>query len=156
MNRQGPQAARVRSFAAVRRRKAAFAIGLVCAAAALAAAAWAAAAAVRGASTPSLVSVAALTDLHYPASTEVTEADLTELHTPASGSVGEVTVTVPAEDFADFIDGNDMAAPLPSGAAPNGEAIGIIPSGCGERSCYSASFLVEDGTVTIDLTVTLR
>lgn len=111
--------------------------------------------ALRDSAAPSLETVRAVTGLHYPVSTEVVEADLTDLRTPAPGAVGEVTVAVPAEDFGDFVDGNDMEAPVPSGAAPTGEAVGIIPSGCGERVCYSGGFVVEDGTVTIDLTVAL-
>ncbi|GAB4003288.1 hypothetical protein GCM10029992_44360 [Glycomyces albus] len=67
-----------------------------------------------------------------------------------------MTVAVPVDDFGDFIDGNGMEAPLPSGTTPAGDAHGVIPAGCTEAVCYSGAFVVEGETVTVDLALTLR
>ncbi|GAB4003286.1 hypothetical protein GCM10029992_44350 [Glycomyces albus] len=61
------------------------AIWLLCVFAVLAGAAWAAFWALRDSPAPSLESVAAVTGLHYPDSTEVVEADLARMHTPPPG-----------------------------------------------------------------------
>ncbi|MCH7231508.1 hypothetical protein L0U85_11695 [Glycomyces sp. L485] len=118
-------------------------------------AAWAVGWALSGGSPPSLATVAEATHLHYPDSTDVLDADLAELHTPTPGSRGEATVEVPAGDFGDFIAGNDMDAPLVSGTTPTGAATGIIPSGCTTEICYSATLIVDDDAVTVDLRITL-
>jgi hypothetical protein len=68
---------------------------------------------------------------------------------------GTLPVTIPTADFGAFIADNDMETPLLSGTTPSGAAVGIIPAGCGDQACYSATFLVDDDTVTVDLTVTL-
>lgn len=121
----------------------------------LIAAVWAVGWALSGGKTPSLSSVTEATHLAYPEDTDVVEADLSEMHTPTPGSTGEATVAIPADQFGSFIDDNAMEAPLVSGATPAGTATGIIPAGCTEQVCYSATILVEDDTVTVDLRVTL-
>lgn len=116
---------------------------------------WAIAWALEGTDPPSLDTVAEATHLEYPASTEVVEADLTGMHTPTPGARGEASVQIPAADFGAFISGNDMEAPLLSGTTPAGAATGIIPAGCTIEVCYSATIIVDDDTVTVDLAVTL-
>lgn len=138
-----------------RRRAVIAAIWLLCAFTGLIGAVWAVGWALQGSAAPSLDTVAAATHLHYPDSTEVVEADLSEMHTPTAGSRGEVSVAVPADDFGDFISGNDMDAPLPSGTTPAGNPAGIIPAGCTLEVCYAAVFIVEGDTVTVDLDITL-
>ena len=131
------------------------AIWLLCAFAGLVGAVWAIGWALEGSKPPSLETVTEATRLHYPDSADIVEADLSEMHTPTPGSRGEVSVAVPTADFGDFIGGNDMAAPLLAGTTPAGAATGIIPAGCTDEVCYSATFVVDDGTVTVDLAVTL-
>ncbi len=77
------------------------------------------------------------------------------MHTPTPGSRGEATVDIPADEFGSFIADNAMEAPLLSGTTPAGTATGIIPAGCTDQVCYSATIIVDDQTVTVELLVTL-
>lgn len=121
----------------------------------LIAAVWAVGWALEGTAAPSLSTVAEATRLDYPEGADVIEADLSEMHTPTSGSRGETTVTIPAADFGAFLAANGMDAPLLTGSTPAGTATGIIPAGCTDQVCYSGTIVVDDATVTVDLTVTL-
>ncbi|WP_035699668.1 hypothetical protein, partial [Glycomyces tenuis] len=111
--------------------------------------------ALSGSAPPSLSTVAEATHLEYPSGTDVVEADLSQMHTPTPGSRGEATVDIPADEFGSFIADNAMEAPLLSGTTPAGTATGIIPAGCTDQVCYSATIIVDDQTVTVELLVTL-
>ncbi|THV26241.1 hypothetical protein [Glycomyces paridis] len=116
---------------------------------------WAVAWALEGGPQPSTATVAEATRLDFPEGTEVLEADLSQMETPMPGDRAEVTVAVPAAAFGEFLEANGMEAPLLAGATPAGNASGIIPAACGDDACYTATIVVTDEQVTVDLAVTL-
>lgn len=116
---------------------------------------WAVGWALSGTDAPSLTTVAEATRLDYPEGTDVVDADLTEMHTPTPGARAKATLDMAADAFGAFITDNDMEAPLLTGTSPAGTATGIIPAGCNEEICYSATLVIDEDTVTVNLTVTL-
>ena len=131
------------------------AVWLACVFAGLLAAVWGVGWALEGGPQPGLASVASSTHLVFPEDTEVTDADLSQMESPTPGDRAEVTVEIPSEEFDDFIADNGMEAPLLAGTTPNGDAMGIIPAGCGEAACYAASIVVREDVVIVELDVTL-
>jgi hypothetical protein len=133
-------------------------IALVWLAAALAGligAVWAVGWAVQGGPQPSAASVGQAVHLEFPDGTDVVDADLAQMSSPNPGDRADVTVEIPADDFAAFLDANAMATPLVAGLSPAGTATGTIPAGCTADVCYAASLVIDEDTVTVDLTVTL-
>ncbi|MDA1360127.1 hypothetical protein O1R50_10850 [Glycomyces luteolus] len=131
------------------------ALWLACVFGGLIAAVWGIGWAFEGGPQPSVATVEGATHLAFPEDTEVTDADLSQMESPAPGDRAEVTVEIPADDFDDFLADNAMEAPLLAGTTPNGTATGTIPAGCTEDVCHASSIIVEGGTVTVQLTVTL-
>ena len=121
----------------------------------LLAAVWGVAWALKGGPQPGLDTVAEATHLTFPEGTEVVDSDLSQMQSPTPGSRAEITVDIPSADFSDFLDANAMETPLLAGTTPAGTASGIIPAGCGPESCWSASIIVTDDTITVDLQITL-
>ncbi|MCD0445140.1 hypothetical protein LO763_16100 [Glycomyces sp. A-F 0318] len=121
----------------------------------LLAAVWGVAWALQGGPQPGIGTVAEATRLDFPDGTDVLDADLAQMQPPTPGDRAEISVEIPAEAFGEFIDANGMDAPLLAGATPAGNASGIIPAGCGPESCWSATIVVTDDAVTVDLAVTL-
>ncbi|SDD01672.1 hypothetical protein [Glycomyces harbinensis] len=121
----------------------------------LLAAVWGVGWALQGGPQPSVATVAQATHLAFPDGTDVVDADLSQMQSPTPGDRAEVTVDIPSEAFGDFLDDNDMDAPLIAGTTPAGTASGIIPSGCGTDACWAATIVVTDDAVQVDLAVTL-
>jgi len=119
------------------------------------AAVWAVGWSLEGGPQPSAESVAQATHVSFPEGTDVLESDLTQMQTPTPGDRAEITVDIPSKAFDDFIADNAMEAPLLAGTTPNGSASGIIPAGCNAEVCYSATIVVNDDAVNVQLTVTL-
>jgi hypothetical protein len=137
-------------------RRALFAlVWLAAALAGLIGAVWAVGWAVQGGPQPSAASVGQAVHLEFPDGTDVVDADLAQMSSPNPGDRAEVTVDIPADDFAAFLDANAMATPLVAGLSPAGTATGTIPAGCTADVCYAASLVIDEDTVTVDLTVTL-
>lgn len=111
--------------------------------------------ALNGGPQPSAASVGQATHLSFPDGTDVLDAGLAQLESPTPGDRAEVTVDIPADAFAEFLDANTMDAPLLAGTTPAGTASGIIPAACTDEVCYSATIVISDDTVTVSLTVTL-
>ncbi|RRR98326.1 hypothetical protein [Glycomyces terrestris] len=116
---------------------------------------WAVAWALEGGPAPSPAAVEEAVHLDLPEGTDVIDADLTQAQPPAPGGRAEATVSVPADAFGEFIDANGMDAPLIAGATPAGTASGVIPAGCTDEVCYSATIVVTGDRVEVTLTVTL-
>ncbi|GAB3233899.1 hypothetical protein GCM10027447_30620 [Glycomyces halotolerans] len=138
-----------------KRRAAAAAAWLAVTFCGLVGAVWAVGWALGGGSAPSLATLEQATRLTYPGGTDVIDADLAETAAPTPGSAAEATVAIPEAEFGAFIAGNDMAPPLLSGTTPAGHATGIIPAGCTSEVCYTATFIVTDDAVTVELRVRL-
>jgi hypothetical protein len=119
------------------------------------AAVWGVGWSLEGGPQPSAGSVGQATHLSFPDGTDVLESDLTQMESPTPGDRAEVTVDIPSKAFDDFIADNNMEAPLLAGTTPNGSASGIIPAGCNDDVCYSATIVVNDDAVNVHLTVTL-
>ncbi|WP_112136259.1 hypothetical protein [Glycomyces dulcitolivorans] len=116
---------------------------------------WGVAWALEGGPQPSANAVEQAVHIELPEGTEVLDADLTQAQPPTPGDRAEATVSVPAESFGEFIDANGMDAPLVAGVTPAGTASGVIPAGCTDEVCYSATIVVTDEAVEVNLTVTL-
>jgi hypothetical protein len=116
---------------------------------------WGVAWALEGGPQPSANAVEQAVHIELPEGTRVLDADLTQAQPPTPGDRAEATVSVPAEAFGEFIDANGMDAPLVAGVTPAGTASGVIPAGCTDEVCYSATIVVTDEAVEVNLTVTL-
>jgi len=116
---------------------------------------WAVGWALEGGPQPSISTVEEATHLDFPGAATVLESDLSQMQSPTPGARAELTVDIPADDFDDFLSANDMDAPLIAGTTPAGTASGIIPADCGPESCWAATIVVKDASVTVTLNVTL-
>lgn len=137
------------------RRALAAAAWLTAALAGLIGAVWAIGWALQGGPEPSADSVGQAVHLAFPDGTDVIASDLTAMTTPAPGDRAEVTVAIPADGFAEFLDANAMAAPLLTGTTPAGTASGIIPADCTDKVCYAATIVIDDDEITVRLDITL-
>ncbi|MFB9662663.1 hypothetical protein ACFQS3_22895 [Glycomyces mayteni] len=131
------------------------AVWLLVVLAGLIAAVWGVAWALEGGPQPSADAVEQAVHLDLPEGTEVVDADLSQAQPPMPGDRAEATVRIAPESFGAFIADNGMDAPLLAGVTPAGTASGIIPAGCTEEVCYSATIVVTDDAVEVALTVTL-
>ncbi|MQM23999.1 hypothetical protein [Glycomyces albidus] len=116
---------------------------------------WAVAWALEGGPQPSADAVEQAVHLDLPEGTDVLDADLSQTQSPTPGDRAEAKVSVPADAFGEFLDANGMDAPLLAGVTPAGTASGVIPAGCTDEVCYSATIVVTDEAVEVNLTVTL-
>jgi hypothetical protein len=121
----------------------------------LIAAVWGVGWALEGGPQPSPETVAQATHLDLPEGTEVVESDLSAMQSPTPGDQAKATLDIPSDEFDDFIADNAMEAPLLAGMTPSGSATGVIPAACNAEVCYTASIVVEQDAVTVDLEVTL-
>ncbi len=121
----------------------------------LLAAVWGVAWALEGGPQPSADAVEQAVHLDLPEGTDVIDADLSQTQSPTPGDRAEATVSVPSDVFGEFIDANGMDAPLLAGLTPAGTASGVIPAGCTDEVCYSATIVVTEDAVEVNLTVTL-
>lgn len=121
----------------------------------LIAAVWGVAWALEGGPQPSADAVEEAVHLDLPEGTEVVDADLSQAQPPMPGDRAEATVRIESDEFGAFIADNGMDAPLLAGVTPAGTASGVIPAGCTDEVCYSATIVVTDDAVEVDLTVTL-
>ncbi|GAA1690790.1 hypothetical protein GCM10009830_43130 [Glycomyces endophyticus] len=137
------------------RRALAAAAWLLVVLAGLIAAVWGVAWAIEGGPQPTADAVEQAVHIDLPEGTDVIDADLTQTQPPTPGDRAEATLRVPADAFGEFIDANGMDAPLVAGVTPAGTASGVIPAGCTDEVCYSATIVVTDDAVEVTLTVTL-
>jgi hypothetical protein len=111
--------------------------------------------ALEGGPQPSADAVEQAVHLEFPEGTDVLDADLSQTDPPVPGARAEATIRVPLDVFGEFLDANGMDAPLIDGLTPAGTARGVIPAGCTDEVCYSATILVTEDAVDVTVTVTL-